>query len=88
MPLNRQSKAGRIAHIDRLWRAIGRIPIHDNPRTGPVDPLPMQRIGHHLGGAEQRVKGPPVADTNLVAQRELLLERAVEIGRASCRERV
>ncbi len=77
MPLNRQAEARRVADIGRLRCAILRMTIDNDLRSGRFDPLPVQRIGHHLGCTEQLVKGSALGQCYPMAQCEFLVDRSV-----------
>ncbi len=77
VPLHRHGEPRRVLDIDRLWRAIRCVAVNHDTWAGNLDPLPVQRVGHHFGGAQNTVKRATFGQRYLMAQCELFLKRAI-----------
>ncbi len=77
MPLHAKCIAGRTRDIDRLGRAVGRMPVDDNPLTGFTNALPVQCVGQHLLRPHQAMERAILGERHRVTQGKFLFERAI-----------
>ncbi len=77
VPLNGERKAGRIGHIDRLGRAIGRVAVNHDAWPRDFYALPVQRVGQHRLRSHQPMERPVFGEGHIVAQGEFLFNCAI-----------